>query len=367
VKDLSPRTQGRFADSAASAANNARTAVRIRLSPASPFPPTYAISTTLANQILSSSGQSVEDLKREIDQSLKPSVFAIRGVTVQTTVKQFDPLETENVLAFIEGSDPQLRDEVLVISSHYDHLGLDSSLKDDQIFNGAADDGSGVVASLEIAQAFAKAKREGFGPRRSLLFINFSGEEKGLLGSAYYTNYQPVVPLEQTVANINMDGVGGIDLRHPRKSQNYIYINGAKGLSEELIDINKRIKSITASSVELTDGPGFNSDDRNFEAQQIPFIYYSTGLTEHYHTTHDEPETIDYDHLARVTRLIFGTVWQVANQDARLRAARRSELIFEGYVCPPCPFACDQTLYHDRGECPVCGMGLMPRYRRRVG
>jgi Zn-dependent M28 family amino/carboxypeptidase len=275
-------------------------------------------------------------------------------------------LQTENVLAFIEGTDSHLRDEVIVISSHYDHLGLDPTLEADQIFNGAADDASGVAASLELAQTFMKAKREGFGPRRSLLFINFSGEEKGLLGSSFYAHQEPVVPLAKTIANFNMDGVGGIDLKHPTKSRNYIYINGAKGLSDELIRINREVKTATANDIELTDGPGFNSDDKSFEIHHVPFIYYSTGLTEHYHSPRDEANTIDYDHLARVTQLIFGTLWQVANQDPKPQGVSRDELELEGFVCPPCPFLCDEEIHKEAGECPVCGMNLVPRFRRRT-
>jgi hypothetical protein len=362
VKDASPRMQGTFADASALAALNARQGNSVRLNQASSFPPTYAISTKLANQILSSSGHQIEDLRREINNSLKPTVFDLKGVTINATAEPFKALETENVLAFIEGSDPQLADEVVVISAHYDHLGINPALKGDQIFNGAADDGSGIAASLELAQAFMKAKREGFGPRRSILFINFSGEEKGLLGSTYYAHKEPLVPLEKTVADINMDGVGGIDLKHPTGSKNYIYINGDKNLSTELIGINKRIKEVTGSTLELTDGPGFNSDDKSFQSQFIPFIYYSTGLIEHYHTPGDEADTIDYEHLARVTQLIFGTAWQVANQDARPAGVNRSELKLIGYACPPCGLECDAALYDHPGECPVCEMSLAPKY-----
>jgi hypothetical protein len=208
-----------------------------------------------------------------------------------------------------------------------------------------------------------RAKREGFGPRRSLLFINFAGEEKGTLGSAYYAQREPLVPLDKTVADINMDGVGGIDPKHPSKSRNYIYIVGAENLSREIIDTNKRIRDVTAINLELTDGPStFGSDHSNFQAMLIPFIYFSTGYTDHYHTPGDEANTIDYEHLARVTHLIFGTAWQLANQDARPASVNRSQLRIAGYVCPPCPFECDEKVYAHPGECPVCGMSLAPKY-----
>lgn len=357
-----PRMEGTFADNAAQASLAAQRLGQLSLNQ-SPFPPTYAVSVKLADQILAPGGLKVEDLRRQINQSLKPQVFEASNVTVRTTAEQFDGLETENVLAFIEGTDPRLKDEVVVITSHYDHLGLNPTLKGDQIFNGAADDGSGVVASLELAQAFMRAKRDGNGPRRSVLFINFSAEEKGTLGSAHYALREPLVPLEKTVAEINMDGVGGIDAKHPAKSRNYIYIVGAGNLSQEIIEANSRVKEATQINLELTDGPSnFGSDHQNFQAQLVPFIYYSTGLTEHYHQPTDEPATIDYDHLARVTRLVFGTAWQMANQDARPQSVNRSQLKLDGYVCPPCPFECDTVVHAHPGECPVCGMNLVPKY-----
>lgn len=363
VKYNSPLMQGTFADNAALVSLNAQRVGNLSLGQTT-FPPTYAISGKLADQILASSGQTIDDLRRQINQSLKPTVFDVKNVQVKTTVEQFKGLETENVLAFIEGSDPQLKDEVVVISSHYDHLGLDPTLKGDQIFNGAADDGSGVVASLELAQAFMKAKRDGFGPRRSILFINFSAEEKGTLGSSYYVQREPLVPMEKTVAELNMDGVGGIDAKHPTSSRNYIYIVGEGNLSQEMIETNRRVRELTNIKLDLTDSPtNFGSDHLNFQAQLIPFIYYSTGLTEHYHQPNDEPDTIDYDHLARVVRLVFGTAWQLANQDARPRSVNRSQLVLDGYVCPPCRFECDGIVHAHPGECPVCGMSLVPKFK----
>jgi hypothetical protein len=361
VRSGSPLMQGTFGDNAALASLNAQGVGHLSLNQ-SPFPPTYAISDKLADKILAASGQTIEGLRQQINRSLKPTVFDLSGVQVNAAVERFEKLETENVLAFIEGSDPKLKNEVVVISSHYDHHGINPTLKGDQIFNGAADDGSGVVASLEIARAFMQAKRDGFAPRRSILFINFSGEEKGILGSTYYTHREPLVPLEKTVADINMDGVGGIDPKHPQRSRNYIYIVGAENLSNELIETNRRIKELTGSNLELTSGQFSGSDHQSFQLQLVPFIYYTTGFTEHYHQPSDEPDTIDYDHLAKVVRLVFGTAWQVANQDERPLGVDRSKLRLVGYTCPPCPFECDTTVYAEPGECPVCGMHLAPKY-----
>ncbi|HYE65767.1 MAG TPA: M28 family peptidase [Pyrinomonadaceae bacterium] len=363
ISDAGPRGRGRFAENAARASLDAKrvgSPLWLYQTPPTSFPPSYMISTRLANQILSSSGQRIEDLVQEINRTLQPVVFDVRGVEVSTRLRRFEALETENVLALIEGSDPKLKDEVLIISAHYDHLGTDPTIKGDQIFNGAADDGTGAVATLELADAFMRAKKDGYGPRRSILFINFTGEERGLLGSAYYTGREPVLPLAKTVANINMDGIGGFDPRHPAKSKNYIYIIGSPPLSQELQNINTRVNEVTSIKLELDYGKNYASDQFHFEKQFIPFIYYSTGLTEHYHRPSDHPETIAYDHMARVVRLILATAWQVANQAARPASIDRSLLTADGYVCPPCPYECDAAVYEQPGVCPVCGMNLVP-------
>jgi hypothetical protein len=365
VSDVSPLLTDPFTKQAEDASTNAQRIGGLSLVSNPEFPPSFAISTKLANQLLAPSGHTVAKLKQQLDSKLKPAPFNLaRRVTVSANLVASDAVKTENVAAFIEGSDPKLKDEVVIISAHYDHLGLNPSLKGDQIFNGAADDGSGVVACLEMAQWFMKAKREGHGPRRSILFINFSGEEKGLLGSTYYNQF-PLIPLEQTVADINMDGVGGIDVKHPTQSKNYIYVVGQQELSSELIDSAKLLNTSQNTNLELTLDRQFGSDHQSFAAQLIPYIYYSTGLTEKYHQVGDEPNTIDYEHFARVVRLIFASAWQTANQENRVKSVDRKTLKLAGYVCPPCPFACDDQEFSHPGECPVCGMTLSPKYGMR--
>lgn len=348
---------GLFTERVAQASLNAQQMGALSLVENSSFPPTFVISSKLANRLLEPLRQSVESLKTK-------TVFELNdGVMVTATIEPSPGLKTENVLAFIEGSDPKLKNEVLIISSHYDHLGINAALKGDQIFNGAADDGSGVVASLEMAQWFMKAKQDGFGPRRSILFVNFSGEEKGLLGSTYYSQH-PVVQWERTVADLNMDGVGGIDPKHPTNSKNYIYILGTEELANELIDLTKHQNRTLGTNLDLTPNQGFNSDQYNFETQLIPYLYFSTGFTENYHQPADEANTIDYDHFARVVQLIFATAWQVVNQEPRIRGIDRTKLTLAGYACRPCPFACDDHVYAQPGECPICGMALVPQYKR---
>ena len=290
------------------------------------FPATFYVSSDLADAILAPSGRTVAELQRAIDGSLTPVVFAVDDVTVEAEVERATrTVESENVLAFIEGSDPALKDEVVVLSSHYDHVGMDPLALGDGIYNGADDDGSGTVTILEIAEAFEQAKRDGHGPRRSILFLNVSGEEKGLLGSAYYADAEPVFPLENTVANLNIDMIGRYD-PELEGATNYVYLIGSKIVSDDLDRISTAANALVGGGLELNDR--FNtkddpnqfyrrSDHWNFGKHKIPFVFYFTGTHEDYHGVGDEAYKIDYERMARIGRLIFATAWQVANQDAR--------------------------------------------------
>ncbi len=291
------------------------------------FPPIYVVSSALADKILAPTGRTVAQVKQQIDGTLRPDVFAVPGVRVESAVAQETfTVQSENVVAFVEGTDPTLKHEVVVLSSHYDHVGIDAALEGDQIHNGADDDGSGTVATLEMAEAFVQAKADGYGPRRSILFLNVAGEEKGLLGSRYFTDVEPVVPLDEIVTNLNIDMIGRHDPTHPGDDPNYVYIIGSRLISQELHDLNARANEITGTDLDLNER--FNSKDDpnqfyrrsdhwNFGKHAIPFIFFFTGTHEDYHGVDDEPEKIDYDRMARITRLIFATAWQVANQEAR--------------------------------------------------
>ena len=240
VGDTGPRATESMSAQVQAAATAAREGIgSLSLSPPDggggrTIPPVYTISTELANEILSPSGRTVQEVQQEIDETLQPVVFALPDVQVESSIER-EPFEaqTENVLAFIEGSDPALKDEVVVLSSHYDHIGIDPTLGEDTINNGADDDGSGTVALLEIAEAFMKAKEDGHGPRRSILFLHVAGEEKGLLGSAYYADTEPVFPIDQTVTNLNIDMIGRFDPTQESGSENYVYIIGSNLISKE--------------------------------------------------------------------------------------------------------------------------------------
>jgi Zn-dependent M28 family amino/carboxypeptidase len=198
--------------------------------------------------------------------------------------------------------------------------------------------------------------------------MNVSGEEKGLLGSAYYTDKQAVVPLEKIAAAINMDGVGGEDAAHAKTNPNYVYILGQKEISSELLEMSKRLNLLTGTNLLLEETPNFSpngSDHVNFQKMFVPYIFYSTGLTEHYHKPSDEPETINYEHLALVARLSFATAWQLANADAPPARIGPDRLVQKGYECPPCTLACDTLTFDAPGLCPVCEMPLSPKYEVR--
>ena len=226
-------------------------------------------------------------------------------------------IKGENVLGYIEGTD--LKDELIIITAHYDHLGKHDSL----IFNGADDDGSGTAAALEIAEAFMLAKKAGNGPRRSVLIMPVSGEEKGLLGSKYYTK-NPIYPLEKTVANLNIDMIGRLDDWHD--TANYVYLIGADRLSQELHDISETVNSKHIGlnldyKFNEEDDPNryyYRSDHYNFAKNNIPVIFYFNGVHEDYHKVTDTVEKIDFEKVETITRLVFLTAWELANRDERI-------------------------------------------------
>ena len=229
--------------------------------------------------------------------------------------------DSENVLAFIKGTEKP--DEIVVISAHLDHIGIN---KDGEINNGADDDGSGTVAVLEIAQAFQAAVKAGKGPKRSILFLNVTGEEKGLLGSKYYTEH-PVFPLANTVCDLNIDMIGRVDDRH-KDNPNYVYLIGSDKLSTELHtlseEVNAKYTNITLDyKYNDEKDPNrfyYRSDHYNFAKHNVPIIFYFNGTHADYHRSTDTPDKINYEMLENRTRLVFYTAWEVANRDARIFA-----------------------------------------------
>jgi Zn-dependent M28 family amino/carboxypeptidase len=227
---------------------------------------------------------------------------------------------SENVVAFIKGTEKP--DEIVVISAHLDHEGI----KNGEIYNGADDDGSGTVAILEIAEAFKMAAKAGKGPKRSILFLHVTGEEKGLLGSKYYTE-NPLFPLANTVCDLNIDMIGRIDDRH-KDNPNFVYLIGSDKLSTELHNLSEEInKKYTNISLDYKyndeNDPNrfyYRSDHYNFAKHNIPIIFYFNGTHADYHKPTDTPDKINYELLESRTRLVFHTAWEIANRATRIIA-----------------------------------------------
>lgn len=291
--------------------------------------PQLCISTELCRQLMGLDRVGYESLRKESAASPKvsPQTFAYPQFSYQAKMER-DTSEASNVVGFLEGTDK--KEELLIITAHYDHLGI----RDKGIYNGADDDGSGTGGLLEIAEAFCKAAAEGKGPRRSILFMPVSGEEKGLLGSKYYTDH-PLYPISQTVANLNIDMIGRTDpiYANDPDSVNYVYVIGADKISTELHDINEAVnqKSTRLKLDYKYNDPNdpnrfyYRSDHYNFAKYGIPVIFYFTGTHVDYHQPTDDVAKLHYPKLARITRLVMGTAWEIVNRDKRLIIDRWEE------------------------------------------
>lgn len=276
--------------------------------------PIFMISSEKMAQLF---GTPVETLKEAAKSN--PTSIGSQKATYQI-VKTKTPVEAVNVMGFLEGTDK--KEEVLVISSHYDHVGVNG---EGDAFNGADDDGSGTVSVMEIAEAFATAAKEGNKPRRSILFLNVTGEEKGLLGSEYYAE-NPVFPIANTVNNINIDMVGRIDYEYQKaENKDYVYVIGSEMLSSHLKKINE-YNNITYTNLILDyrydaeDDPNrfyYRSDHYNFAKFNIPVIFFFNGVHDDYHQVTDTVDKIEFPLMTKRAQLIFHTAWDLANRNER--------------------------------------------------
>ena len=237
-------------------------------------------------------------------------------------------VDSENVIAIIRGT--EIPDEYVILTAHLDHVGYGRSgsragRNVNKIHNGADDDGSGTVAVLEIAQAFKEASKKGKGPKRSIVFLHVTGEEKGLLGSAYYAD-NPIYPLEDTVTNLNLDMIGRTDPTRQGENREYIYIIGSDHDSQDLHNLSELTNSETVNidldyRFNAKDDPQrfyYRSDHYNFAKNGIPIIFYFSGTHPDYHMPSDTPDKIEYDLLEVRSRLVFYTAWNIANRDKRI-------------------------------------------------
>ena len=262
------------------------------------------MTVSAADQVLKKSGKTYETLKAEIDNTSAPQTQVVQVDFSSAFGTKNKDVQSVNVLGFLPGTD--LKDEILVFSAHYDHIGLTTS-GTDKVNNGADDDGSGTTGVLEIAKAFCAAKKAGKGPRRSILFLTVVGEEKGLLGSEWYSEH-PVFPLEKTITDLNIDMIGrtGNEYKGKTDSVNYCYLIGSDKLST---DLHKISENANATYTKLKIDYKFNdpkdperiyyrSDHYNFAKHGIPIIFYFNGVHEDYHQPGDEVSKINFNLLA---------------------------------------------------------------------
>jgi hypothetical protein len=258
---------------------------------------------------------ATEDPSKKALKKIKPTSIQYKVTTALKITK------SENVLGYLEGTDK--KDELVVVTAHYDHIGKKKSGEGDLINNGADDDGSGTVSVMALAKAFAQAKNEGKGPRRSMLFMMVTGEEKGLLGSEYYSEH-PVFPLESTVVDLNIDMVGRRDPQH--KEGDYVYVIGSDKLSADLHTLSERVnKTYTNLTFDYTYNDQnhperlyYRSDHWNFAKKNIPIIFYFDGIHEDYHKPSDEISKIEFNLLTKRAQCVFYTAWEIANREQRI-------------------------------------------------
>jgi hypothetical protein len=282
------------------------------------YPNSYFISEQVAKSILGDAFAQLKEAGKS--KSLPAQIF--RSNVKLVFEKKTTEVSSSNVLGYVEGSDKS--DEWLIITAHYDHLGK----RGDVIYYGADDDGSGTVGVLEIAEAFAKAKADGKGPRRNILFMTVSGEEKGLWGSEYYGDH-PTVPLDKTTADLNIDMIGRVDTeRKTGDTLNYVYVVGDDKLSSDLKPISE---GVNKKYINMTLDYKFNdpkdpnriyyrSDHYNFANKGVPIIFYYDGmLLSDYHKPTDTPDKIYYPLLTKRAQLVFYTAWEMANREEKLK------------------------------------------------
>jgi Zn-dependent M28 family amino/carboxypeptidase len=243
-------------------------------------------------------------------------------------------ISTQNVVAVFEGSDPNLKNEYVALGAHYDHVGIGAPVNGDAIYNGADDDGSGTTALLSIAEALAKATVR---PRRSVLFVWHAGEEKGLWGSRYFTNY-PTVPLDKIVTQLNIDMIGRSKKAgdtNPKNRElsgpNEVYVIGSKMMSTELGELSETVNKSylnLAFNYQYDDPKDpnrffFRSDHYNYAVKGIPIIFYFDGVHEDYHQPGDSADKIDYQKMEKVARTVYMTLWEIADRPMRPKVDKK--------------------------------------------
>ncbi len=275
-------------------------------------------------------GDETEEIRSRLgsgtaDPDVAPFVLATRNTASIVVRTRTSFATTQNVVGILRGTDPKINRKYVALGAHYDHIGIGMPVAGDSIYNGADDDGSGTVALIAIAEAVAHGKR----PRRSVLFVWHTGEEKGLYGSKFFTRF-PTVPLENIVVLLNIDMIGrsrasGDSTNTSLSGPDEVFVIGSNAMSTELGSISRWINSsylrlnFNYKYDDTTDPMRlfFRSDHYNYAQKGIPIIFYFDGIHADYHKPSDSVDKIDFEKLEKVTRTIYATMWYVANASAR--------------------------------------------------
>jgi hypothetical protein len=287
------------------------------------LPKILFVHRAVADELLKDTGYSLEGLQKKIDSELKPQSFAITGKKLKITeVSRTDEIEYQNVAAYIEGSDPVLKNEYIIFSGHADHIGESG----DRINTGADDNSSGCAALLSIAEAFQNLDKK---PLRSILFLWVSGEEIGLYGSKSYVS-NPLVPLEKTVVDLNMDMIGRVKEAAdstedtPMTGPTDVFLitdNQSSELRSILEEIDQKIILDFDYSLSPKNHPlqlFSRSDHYNFVQKDIPAVFFTSGLHSDYHTPGDSIEKINFEKMELVTEAMFEIGFAIADRKTRL-------------------------------------------------
>jgi hypothetical protein len=294
--------------------------------------PAVQVSPSLAEVLLERSQRTLADLAKasETTTGATPVPLGI-AIDVNTEINR-RVVPDRNVVALLEGSDPTLRDELVVVCAHYDHDGVNG----DNVLNGADDDGSGTVGVLEIAEAFAAAAQKGVRPRRSVLFAAWNSEERGLFGAWAYTE-QPLRPLQNTVAVLNMDMIGrneevpqggggrfrGLEVQTAESNANAVNVIGTtrSASMKEVIERANREVGLTLRLRYDNNASQLmrRSDHWPFLNRGVPGVWIHTGLHPDYHTPNDDPGRINYDKMEKIVRLVYQAAWDLATAPSRPR------------------------------------------------
>lgn len=294
----------------------------------------YFLSMETAAKWFDYSDAEWESIEEQFKENKIPSSLPYTTVSIKVEKENNTTLTTENIAGFVEGT--TLKNEIIIISAHYDHLGQQNSTTKKQFFAGADDNASGVAALMELAKVFALAKKDGFAPKRSILFLTTTAEEVGMLGSGYYTDISPLFPISNVITNLNIDMIGREYVpKTTYPSGNYVSIVGSDWTSPILHQTHELSnKTFTKLHLDYTYNSKshpeeffYRSDQYNFAKYDIPVIFYTSPDHKDYHKISDTAEKINYQRVETITKLIFHTTWQLANQEVSPKVVEKN--IFE--------------------------------------